>query len=502
MPAYGSTAAGYVTKPLSAILADMQAQVLATIDPAYDLSPDSPDGQMLGIVANAAASCEELVQVAYNQFNREDVEGAGADNLGDLTGTPREGGSYSQVYMNLVVNVGTFTSYPYAPGSLVFNVAGATSFTFSNANTITSAMLLGSTLPNILFQAVTIGPTATVQANTLTQITTPVTGLLGGTNPSALSQMGANAELDPAYVARQEADLAAEGSCTMSATAAALNVLGAAQQPPVTLVCNVLENTLNTPQLLDGVTVPAHSYAAYVYAPTNPQWLFTPLGGTVTVTNGSVTVTFSVAQTIPQGTLVAFSAQSDMSYTIAVGVVASTTATLTQAYNGTTNAGGTTNQLGAGAPLIAAVIYANKPAGIVSFGTTGVLVTDAILGPQLQSYSVPLAVPLYFSIQIAIAPGYTFANVAAAVVANIVTASTAQTPASGTPPVGQLAPGSPAIGSQFSSIAQDTPGVVDVQFMKFGIAPAPTNTLPISFPATQVPTIIAANVSVLQGSLP
>jgi len=480
----------------------MQTQVLATIDPAYDLTPDSPDGQMLGIVAAQAAAVWELAQVAYNQFNREDVEGAGLDNLGDLTGTPREGGSYSQIYMNLVVDPTQFTSFPYAPGSLLFNVAGATAFTFQNAGTITSAMLAGDTLANILFQAVTIGPTSTVNPGTLTQITTPVTGLLGGTNPDGLSQMGNDAELDPAYAPRQEADLAAEGSCTMNATADALNELGAAQQPPVTLVVNVLENTENIPQVLDGVTVPPHTYAPYVYAPDQPDWLFIPLGGTVTLTNGSPNVTFSVPQSLAFGQLLAFSAQPDISYYVSAATSSSTTAVLTADYSGTSSGSSTTQILGAGAPLIAAVIYANKPAGIVSFGTTGVEVEDAILGPQLQSYSVPAAIPLYFSIQIAIAPGFTFSTVQAAITAALVAAAVAQTPASGTPPVGQLAPGSPAIGSQFSSIIQDTPGVVDVQFVKFDTHAAPTNTAPIVFPATQVGTINSANISILQGSLP
>src|ERR1700727_2144990 len=107
MPAYGATPAGFVVKPLAAILGEMQAQVLANIDPAYDLSPQTPDGQILGIVANAAASNWELLQICYNQFNREDVEGAGLDNLGDLVGVPRAGETFSQIYVNLVFGSAT-----------------------------------------------------------------------------------------------------------------------------------------------------------------------------------------------------------------------------------------------------------------------------------------------------------------------------------------------------------------------------------------------------------
>jgi uncharacterized phage protein gp47/JayE len=504
MASYGLTAAGFVTKPLAQILTDMQTQVLATIDPAYDLSPDSPDGQFLGIVANESASNWELLQVLYGQYNREDAEGAALDNLGDITGTPREGASYSQVYMNLVVDPTMFTSFPYAPGSLVFNVAGNQALTFANASTITSSMLAGDTLANILFQATIIGPTVTVNPGSLNQITNSVSGLLGGNNPTGLSQMGTNEELDSAYAPRQEADLFAEGSCTTSAVAAQLNELGAAQEPPVTLLATVLENTLNVPQTIEGVTLPPHTYAPYVYAPDDPDWLYTPLGGTVDVTNGSANITFSVPQTLAFNQLIAFASQPDVSYYVAAATSSSTTATLTQEYAGTSAGATTSVQLGPGAPLIAAIVYANKPAGIVSFGTTGVEVQDPILGPQLQSYSVPTPETLYISFRIAITAGLTFSTIAAAVGAALVAAAVAPTPGTGVPPIGQLSPGSPVIGSQLSAVIQSVLGVVDVQALTFGFTSSPTNTMPISVPATSV-AIIPANLSSLsitQGTLP
>ena len=504
MPSYGFTAAGFVVKPLAAILTDMQNQVLDTIDPAYDLSPDSPDGQFLGIVANQAASEWELLQVVVGQYNRQDAEGASLDNIGDITGTPRADASYSQIYMNLVVDPTMFTSFPYAPGTLIFNVAGSQSFTFANSSTITSAMLGGDTLANILFEATTVGPTASVNPGTLNQITQPVTGLLSGSNPIGLSQMGTNEELDSAYGPRQEADLGAEGSCTTSAVAAQLNELGAAQEPPVTLLATVLENTLNLPQTIDGVLLPPHTYAPYVYAPDDPDWLFTPLGGTADVVNGLDTVTFTSPQTLGFQQLIAFASQPDVSYYVAAATTSSTSATLTTVYNGTSASSTTATTLGPGAPLIAAIIYANKPAGIVSFGTTGVEIEDPILGPQLQSYSVPIAKPLYISFRIAIRAGVTFSTVQAAVGAALVEASIAPTLGTGVPPVGQLTPGAPVIGSQLSAVIQEIPGVVDVQALTFDFIASPTNTAPLVVAATNV-AVIPSDLSTLvitQGTLP
>ena len=129
MPAFGATSAGFVVMPLATILQGMQQQAWQTIDPALDLSASTPDGQMLAIVAAQAGSAWELLQIAYNQYNREDTEGAGLDNVGDLTGTPRAGASYTQVYCDVTVTTG---GAPYAPGALLASVVGSPTFTFSN----------------------------------------------------------------------------------------------------------------------------------------------------------------------------------------------------------------------------------------------------------------------------------------------------------------------------------------------------------------------------------
>ena len=65
----------------------------------------------------------------------------------------------------------------------------------------------------------------------------------------------------------------------------------------------------------------------------------TSLAGTVTVTLGSTTVTFSVAQTLPAGAVLLFSA-SGQYYQLASAVNASTTGTLTTAYTSATNSSG------------------------------------------------------------------------------------------------------------------------------------------------------------------
>jgi hypothetical protein len=263
MPSYGATPAGFVTKPTSAILADMQQNVWDNIDNTLDLSAQTPDGQMLAIYANELGSLWELAQIAYNQYNREDVEGAGLDNLGDIIGVPREGQSYTQVYCNITISA---ADAPYAAGALVANVEGLPAQTFSNLAEVTSAMISGGVALGILFQSTVIGPTPAVNPGTLTGIAGAVTGWTAVTNPDGQSQLGQAEETDAAYGPRQESEVAAEGSCTGAATAAALIALGASQLPtPVSLSVTVLQNTSEVTQTVQGIVMPPHTFAPVIW---------------------------------------------------------------------------------------------------------------------------------------------------------------------------------------------------------------------------------------------
>lgn len=72
------------------------------------------------------------------------------------------------------------------------------------------------------------------------------------------------------------------------------------------------------------------------------------LGGTVAVTNGSASITFSTAQTLPAGAEIVFASQPGVPYFLLNAVVAGTAGTLTFKYGGTTNGATTTTQLGTG----------------------------------------------------------------------------------------------------------------------------------------------------------
>jgi len=67
----------------------------------------------------------------------------------------------------------------------------------------------------------------------------------------------------------------------------------------------------------------------------------TTLAGTVTATNGSTGITFTSSQTLAQGVAIVFSGQAGVEYFIAQATSASTSATLTTKFTGTTASGQT-----------------------------------------------------------------------------------------------------------------------------------------------------------------
>jgi hypothetical protein len=493
----------------------MQRQVLATVDPGLDLSPATPDGQFLGIYAAYSASLWELAQVVWNSYNRQDAEGAALDNLGDITGTPREGPDYTQVYALLALAPGTYPASTWddstggtgalLTSTLLAGVSGATSQQFANVSEITPVSLEGTvdiangnsyclftnpqTLPAnallvfasqpsevyftssavtasttvflttsytgttasattatpgtiALMQATAIGPTPTVNDNTLTIITTPLAGWSYINNPP-LGSAPNSSQAQAGEAEEQDAAYALRQSQDV-----------AGEGGCTAAACAAALNELGAAQ------VP-------------------PIALVVTVLENTTNAPLTVdGYTLPPHT-----------YAPIIGAGLNTWPTSA-----------------AGMAAIAAVVYANKPPGITSFGTTGVTVVDPLLGPQLVSYTVPAPQPLYITVTVVPRAGVVFASLTSAIQSALVAAAITPTPATGIPPTGQLAPGTPVVSSQLEGVIVGVPGVFDVQSLFFGFSPSPTNTAPLLLAATGVatidPTTANVNIVVLAGSYP
>lgn len=242
----GVTSTGFVQKTIEEIKAEIEQDLLSTIDPRLDLAPDQPLGQIVGVMSKKVAEVWEALAVAYNGFNRAAAEGSLLDAVGLLTGTLREGAKKSRV--TCTVNLDASSTLP--AGSVV-NVFGqpATRFELETTVVSTSAGNYSG-----VFVCEQTGPVV-ANAGTLSVIATPVAGWNSVTNP-ADATLGTDIQSDAQYRLSQTQELAAPGSCTVDAIRAEL------LKVPGVLEAFVYENTT---MVTNGDGVPAKAYECVIW---------------------------------------------------------------------------------------------------------------------------------------------------------------------------------------------------------------------------------------------
>lgn len=228
----GLTSEGFELATLEDIVADIEGDQLATIDPALDVSAEQPLGQINGIVAKKLAEVWELDQTFANAMNPNAAEGFLLDNICAITGTTRIAARKSTVTVNCTVTAGA----TFAAKQITINVANQPDVQFTNTDAVGP---LSAGVSALAFECTVFGPVP-APAGTLTVITKPVSGLTSVTNPLDATP-GAQEEQDSDLRKRRRDELTAPGACTVdSIRADILEVPGVRQ-------CYVFENvTLTT----------------------------------------------------------------------------------------------------------------------------------------------------------------------------------------------------------------------------------------------------------------
>lgn len=203
---YGVTDKGFVTKPLDAIVSAINARFVAAFGSTFDVSPESPDGQVIGIVADEVSSCWDQAQHGFNAYRPGSMEGVGLDNICELTGAVRYVNKPSSV--TVVCSGSSGTVVP--AGSLV----GDGTNTFATQTDVTipgDATALCTTVGEIY-----VGPSTVTKI-----ITTGITGWTGVTNPEE-GVTGINYEQDTSLRARRDKTTVSNGTSTTEAIYSAL----------------------------------------------------------------------------------------------------------------------------------------------------------------------------------------------------------------------------------------------------------------------------------------
>lgn len=158
----GLTAGGFEPETLEAIQARMEAK-MDQFNPGFDLSVDSPDGQLLGIIQFELYQIWQQLNLVHNSYNPLITSGAGLRNIGLITGLPYGTANRSYSTVQLAGTAGTII----ASGTLVANDAGD-QFVLAFDTAIPSNAQVIAVVPGIV--------PVDILSNPITTIVAPVTG--------------------------------------------------------------------------------------------------------------------------------------------------------------------------------------------------------------------------------------------------------------------------------------------------------------------------------------
>lgn len=333
---FGVTVDGFVAKSLEVIKAELEADWRSEFGASTDLDPQTPDGQIIGIMSERLAELWELAEASYAAFDPDQATGTALDALAALTGTVREPAEPSTVTATLTGTAGTVvpagkTASVLGTGVRFDSTAPATLVALT-AWQATTAYVVGDRRTNAgnvyrCTQAGTSagsgGPTGTgtsivdntvrwdflgvgtaaadapmeseltgpkvAAARTLVVIETPVSGWQGVINILD-AVLGRDVETDAAERLRREEELRAAGRATADAIRAYIlkNVEGVT-------ACGVF---VNDSDVTDAEGLPPHSIEALVLGGDDQaiaDAIWAVKGAGINSTNGSVTKTVTDA---------------------------------------------------------------------------------------------------------------------------------------------------------------------------------------------------------------
>lgn len=260
---YGISSSGFNRKRLDTLLSELNSEIKAIFGDNFNVSPESPDGQINGVISESNANLWEIAEEAYNAFNPSSATGNTLSNLVQLNGITRLAATKSRV--QVAITGAPATIIPL--GSLI-----STSDTKSQFETEAEITLDGAGNGTVFANSVLTGPIQAL-AGTLTVIDTPVTGWLTCTNALDATP-GTNEETDVQLRARRERSVARDSKAIVDAIYSSIaNIDGVTQ-------VIVLENDTNATDL-NGL--PPHSFRAIVVGGDDANiaeaiWLNKPAG--------------------------------------------------------------------------------------------------------------------------------------------------------------------------------------------------------------------------------
>lgn len=239
---------GLQVKTLSEVTAALQADFKAIYGSDINLDQNSPDGQLIGIFAQAIVDQLELLVEINNSFNPDTAIGVILDQRCAINNIQRAGGTYTIINLDITADRTLILQGLDAD----FNNINGTGYTVQdNAGNqfilVDSVTILAGTT-TLEFRAQKIGAVNTT-INTITTQTTVILGITAVNNPNVPLSIGQNQETDAQFHIRRQQSVA-------NATTGYLNgILGNILALPGVTSAKIYENVTNS---TDGDSIPAH----------------------------------------------------------------------------------------------------------------------------------------------------------------------------------------------------------------------------------------------------
>jgi len=212
MPSYGISDTGFNRKRLDVLLSELDASTIAIFGDNFNVSPESPDGQVNGIISESNANLWELAEFVYNAFNPSAASGVSLSNLVQMNGITRLPETNSRVELTLTGTIGT----SILAGNFVSANDSGEQFE------IESDVIIGSGgVVTVFASAINAGPILGL-ASTIGTIDTPITGWDTVNNISDAIE-GSFEETDVELRSRREGSIASASQSIIDAIFAAVS---------------------------------------------------------------------------------------------------------------------------------------------------------------------------------------------------------------------------------------------------------------------------------------
>jgi uncharacterized phage protein gp47/JayE len=207
---------GLTIQTLTDIVAGLEAGMKAIYGDDINVDPDSPDGQMINMFAQACIDIRELIQDIYTSMDPDQASGVVLDQRVAINGIMRNGGTYTVAPVEITVDravslIGLDTLSDALEADFPANVYTVKDDAGTQFVLLDSVNIAAAGTDTYDFRAVNIGAVEVAVGT----ITTPVTVLAGVTtiaNASAASTQGVDEESDTALKIRRRKSTAISSS--------------------------------------------------------------------------------------------------------------------------------------------------------------------------------------------------------------------------------------------------------------------------------------------------